>query len=598
MSVSLKAPVASAPPAPGQMQTWRWYNHNPDYEPSVLPNGSIANFTDWKKVQPYVRIDGTPARAMPVTDHVWMLSGFFYAPVVIERPNGLLVFSSGENEEEGSFFRSIIRRDISTKPVIALFYDHAHYAKGARTLLDGDKAMIIAHPDSDRTVQESGFLSNPYISELLPTLDGRARIHFGTDLPETGPDAKLGGAALDLGKKSAWLPVTRTLAHGETIVVDGLELQAFHAVTDTQDTLTFWVPETKLVIDNVLWPTVPNLYTLRGDRYRDPALWIAALKQIRDLEPEIELDVGGGAKALYGKETIRETLNAVIDAAAFIYDQSIRRTNQGIRMQELRHHISMPASLLTHPYVNEGYGQFDTWPEAIAGRSHGWFSGYAEDLHSLPRAVESRKWVDLAGGEPAVFKAHRAAMENKEYLWAKDLAVCLYDVAPENRAYRQALADVFRALGRMSPGSIVRHFYIAAARSLEGETVHTLASVQSADWIMADVARAVDHLRTRLDPDKAADKEGVLEFDFGDKRAALHVRNSVAEFVPNPDRHYRQPTAVIRTTPEDFTRYFRGEISTEALLKQSGADAAACELLALFEEWRHAPMYQPPRREG
>src|SRR5262249_7680584 len=131
------------------------------------------------------------------------------------------------------------------------------------------------------------------------------------------------------------------------------------------------------------------------------------------------------------------------------------------------------------------------------------FSGHAEDLHSLPRKQESAKWLALAGGEKAVFKAYRAAMAKKEYLWAKELAGRLYDVAPASKAYRQALADTFRALGQYSPGSIVRHFYIAAARSLEGETSHTLASVQSAEWVKADVLRAVSHLRTRLNPAKA-----------------------------------------------------------------------------------------------
>jgi len=574
---------------------WRWYNENPDYRPDVMPNGAITNFSDWKKAMPYIRVDGvgdTPPTAERVVDGVWMISGYFYGPVIIERPNGLVVISSGEDEDDGRLFRSIIRRDVSTKPIIALIYDHAHYAKGARTLLDGDEAMIIAHPDSDRIVQQSGFLTNPYIPELLPALDGRASIHFATDLPDSGPDAKMAGTSLVLGKQSAWMPATKLLADGETITIDGLEMQAFHAVTDAEDSLTLWFPQLKMVVDNVLWPTVPNLYTLRGDRYRDPTDWIDALKKIRDLEPEIELGVGGGSKALFGKETIRDAANAVIDASAYIYDQAIRLTNLGVRQQELRHHIQLPASLLEHPYVNEAYGQYDTWPEAVPARSHGWFSGHAEDIHSLPRRVASQKWVAMAGGEKAVLEAARKAMANKEYLWAKELAVTLYDLDPANKTYRQLLADSFRALGQYSPGAIVRNFYIAAARSLEGETsIHTLGAVQNADWVKADVKRAVDHLRTRLNPDKAGDQEGVLEFVIDDQRAALHIRRSVAEFVARPEQHYRKPDAVIRTSAELFTQYFRGELSTAQLVQQSGGDPRAAALLGLFDEYRRIPIY-------
>lgn len=584
-------PNAPAAATESQTQAWRWYNDNPQYQPDTLPSGGITNFGDWRKVLPFTRLTGEPPRAERVSDGIWMISGYFYGPVVIETPTGLLVFSSGENEEDGQNFRAIIRRDVSTKPVIALFYDHAHYAKGATTLLDGDPALIVAHPDSNRTLQEAGFLANPNIPELLPSLDGRARIHFATDLPSTGPDAKLPGTALDLGKKSGWIPATRTLADGETLVVDGVEIQAFHAVTDTQDTLTFWLPRQRMVIDNVMWPTVPNLYTLRGDRYRAPQLWISAIKRIRDLAPDVVLNVGGGAKAIHGRQTIQEAANALIDATSFIYDQSIRLTNQGVRMQELRHHIQVPAELLKHPFVNQAYGQYDTWPEGIAAHSHGWFSGYAEDIHALPRTEASRRWVALAGGETAVREAYQTAMTNKEYLWAKDLAVRLYDLAPANPPYRQGLADCFRALGQYSPGSIVRHFYIAAARSLEGETVHTLGAVQDADWVLADVSRAVKHLRTRLNPHKAGKQEGVLLFDIGGQRSALHVRHSVAEFVTQPDQHYRQADATLRTSPEQFARYFRGELSAAQLAAASGADARATELLALFDEFRHIPMY-------
>ncbi len=426
---------------------------------------------------------------------------------------------------------------------------------------------------------------------MLPALDGRARVHFASDLPATGPDAKLGGSSLDLGKQSAWMPATHTLADGESITVDGLDIQAFHAVTDTEDSLTFWLPKQKIVIDNVLWPTVPNLYTLRGDRYRDPTLWISALKKIRDLEPEVELNVGAGAKALYGKAAIRDASNALIDASSFIYDQSIRLTNQGVRMQELRHHIEMPASLLKHPYVNEGYGQFDSWPEAIAVRSQGWFSGHVEDLHTLPRAQSSRQWMALAGGEKAVLKAYRSAMADKKYLWAKDLAISLYDVAPGNPSYRQGLADVFRALGRYSPGSIPRHFYLSAALSLEGAAGIVRTTVQGTDWVMADLPRAVDHLRTRLDPAKSAGQEGMLLFEIGEQKMALHVRNSVAEFIAKPEKHYRRPDAAIRVSALQFARYFRGEINALALLDGAGADAAARALLTLFDDYQEAPMY-------
>ena len=293
---------------------WEHYDRNPDFEPQVLPSGAVANFDDWKRVMPYSRVGpGIEVAPRLVTDKVWMFDGIFYAPVVIETEEGLLVFSTGENAEEGTLFRKLIREQISEKPIIGVFYDHAHYPFGAATLLDGDEAIIVAHPDHNRIIRESGLLANPIIPEMLPHMDGRADIHFGNSHPKKGADAPIGTVSLSFDKERAWLPATRTLEHGEIITVGGVEIQAFHAVTDTEDTLTFWLPEKKLVIDNAVWPTIPNIYTLRGDRFRPPMLWVQALKDIRDLKPEIVLDVGGGAKAMEGADFIQESLTALID---------------------------------------------------------------------------------------------------------------------------------------------------------------------------------------------------------------------------------------------------------------------------------------------
>lgn len=571
---------------------WKHYDRNPDFKPHVLPSGAVANFTGWQRVMPQLRIGPTrDIVAQKVTDKVWMFDGKFYAPVVVETDEGLLVFSTGENAEEGALFRKLIREQISEKPIIGVFYDHAHYPYGAATLLDGDKAVIVAHPDHNRIVRESGLLANPVIPEMLPHLDGRADIQFGTYHPKQGPDAAIAGATLELGKEHAWLPATHTLEHGEWITVGGIKIQAFHAVTDAEDSMTFWLPEKKVVIDNVLWATLPNIYTLRGDRYRPPTLWAKGLKDIRNLNAEIELCVGGGNAALVGADNVREAVTAMIDAITFIYDQSIRWTNLGIPPHELAHYIELPEAMTKHPYINQIYGQVEHHVRRIAEVDHGWFSGRGEDLHQLPQAVFAKNLIKLAGGEKVLMKAYQEAMGKGEYLWAKDLAANLYYTDQSNPEYRQALADVLRKLGQYSLGTIARNFYTASALSLEGDERFTLGNVQDESWVKEDYARAIDHLRTRINPKLAGGSEGVLLFDVDGTVAALHVRNSIAEFIPEPKNHYRAVDASIRVTGDDFTAYFRGEMNAAEMLKNARVTGDATALLNTFDAFRHIPMY-------
>ena len=583
--MSVATPVAPA--------DWRHYNTNPEFQPSELPNGSVINLDSVARTASIARFEGE-LRAIKVTDDTWMLGGDVYGSTVLETDEGLVIVSPGSSGESGRKFRRVIREQISEKPVVAIIYDHIHGARGTKTLLDGDVAAIIAHPDHNDIAAVSEGAANPYIPELGPHLDVRNELHGGVHLPATGPDAQA-GAALDFTKQSVWMPATQTVEHGETITVAGIEMQFFHAITDSEDSLTIWIPEKQMVIDNAVWP-VTNTYTLRGDRFRDPRNWIAALRQIRDLQPDIILSVGAGAAPLIGRQACQDAVSALMDQMSFIYDQSLRLTSQGVNMGEIRHHIRLPDSLLENPYNNEAYGQFDTFPQANPTFNHGWFSGYAEDIHSLPRAVKADYLLELAGGVDKVVAAYEKAMESAEYLWAKELATQLYYADPGNESYRQVLATVFRRLGQMSPGSIARNFYLSAANSLEGNEIISMAGVQSAAWVTADPGRAVNFLRIRINPQLADGIEGVLLFDIDGNLSALHVRNSIAEFVPVPDTHYRQPDGHIKTSAEDFARYFRGEIGVDGLVSSGVATRRAEELLLLFDGYERTPMYPYTRR--
>jgi alkyl sulfatase BDS1-like metallo-beta-lactamase superfamily hydrolase len=569
---------------------WKHYNQNPDFSPTTLPNGSVANATEVMKAGEIYRGTGD-VRTIKVTENTWMIAGLFYGPVVIESENGLLVFNTGESAEDGRIFRELIRKDISRKPVIAVFYDHAHYPKGTETLLDGDEAEIYAHPDHNEILEISGGAGNPNIEEMKPEMDARAAYHLGNYMPPEGADANP-GLSLDMSHASAWLPATRVLEDGEEIVVDGVKIQAFHAITDTEDSLTFWLPEYKMVIDNVVWPTA-NMYTIRGDRYRDPQNWISALKKIRSLEPEIILAVGGGSFPLEGKENCFNTVSGMIDLMSYIYDQSIRFTNMGVSPSELKHYIRVPESILSIPNNNQFYGQFDVVYQNIPTYNVGWFSGFPEDLHSLPNEVMAEKLIALAGGPDKIVALYDQAMQAAEYLWAKELAVQLYRSNPGNQGYRQALADVFRKLAQYSPSSSVRNFYLSGSLSLEGDKAITVAAIQSADWVMSDIPRAINHLRVRIDPDKAGDIEGVLAFSIDGQNAALHTRNGVAEYVPDLGKHYRKEDARITADKETFASYFRGEINAEEFLAKAELtnERKAKDLLAVFDIYQERMLY-------
>jgi hypothetical protein len=104
--------------APLYAASWTNYDRNPEFQPTTLPTGAVSNIEEVMKVKSYLRIGPmAQAKALPVNENTWVIDGYFYGPVIIETENGLLVFSSGENTDDGSHFRRIIREQISDKPI-------------------------------------------------------------------------------------------------------------------------------------------------------------------------------------------------------------------------------------------------------------------------------------------------------------------------------------------------------------------------------------------------------------------------------------------------------------------------------------------------
>ena len=62
--------------------------------------------------------------------------------------------------------------------------------------------------------------------------------------------------------------------------------------TDDKVHTTVWLPERKICILNALWSTSPNMYSIRGDLFRDAREWAELMKN-----QEIEMRRGTAEEA-------------------------------------------------------------------------------------------------------------------------------------------------------------------------------------------------------------------------------------------------------------------------------------------------------------
>ncbi|WP_455371137.1 alkyl sulfatase dimerization domain-containing protein, partial [Petrachloros mirabilis] len=334
----------------------------------------------------------------------------------------------------------------------------------------------------------------------------------------------------------------------------------------------------------------PQLYSVRGDVFRDPREWIQGLKFTRDLNAEVL--VSAACKPIVGAKKIRETLEQYLDGASFVLDQTLRGILGGLGPDELRNAVKFPKYLDDAPINLQSYGEISSYPPAIYYQTVGWYDNDAANLKPLAPVDEARRLVPLMGGREKVLTAAKAALDKKEYAWAAKLANQLYLINNQDKDARQLKADALRQMAYVSTGANDRAHLMSQALSLEGKKTIARLIPPPPESVVETPARFVDYFRVRIDPAKSDKTNQFIRFEFADgSKAGLHIRRAVAEFVSDPDSYQRKPDITLAMTGQTWVKLYLSQGTPEDLIKngeikvKGDADEAA-RLINLFDRYR------------
>jgi len=559
-------------------------------ELTEAPNGAITNKKLLDRVADFNWIEPTienPAKGI----HVF--GGYGLAPMsIIEAEDGLIAFATGDTKHDGELMLKAIRT-VSKKPIKVIIYGHSHTVAGAGVLAEGRKdVMVIGHPGLNQVVEQNlrGGGAPAFYPEVGPYLTARAITQFNGYMPSKGPDAWVlptNLTQIDL----AFLPVNTPVQDGEEKSILGIKFRFFTKYgSDDKVHTTVWLPERKIVFTTLLWSAPPQLYSLRGDVFRDPREWIAGLRFTRDLHPDVL--ISAACKPIVGSEKIHETLEQYLDGASFVLDQTLRGILGGLGPDDLRYFVRLPKYLDEAPINLQSYGEIETYPPAIFYNTVGWYDNDAANLKPLTPADEARRLVPLIGGRAKVLAAAKEALDDKEYAWAAKLANQVYLIDKEDKEARQLKADALRQMAYVSTGANDRAHLMSQALALEGKTTIARLVPPPTESIVADPTRFVDFFRVRIDPAKSGDTNQFLLFEFDDgSRAGLHIRRAVAEFVPDPDVYQRRPDVTLAMKRETWARLYLSQELPEDLIRRGdievqGDAADAARVINLFDRYR------------
>ncbi|MFC1580130.1 alkyl sulfatase dimerization domain-containing protein [Thermodesulfobacteriota bacterium] len=361
-------------------------------------------------------------------------------------------------------------RKITDKPVQAIIYTHGHrdHVSGATVFAEGGSPEIYARHN---LANELATAEGPYkilqqrtmrqfgIKWLEPFTE-RVNIGLGpADKPEEG-----------LGQ--GFMPPTKQFSgEKEVITVEGVTLEMVAAPGETDDALVVWMPEDKLLFggDN-FYQAFPNLYAIRGTKYRDFNVWADSLDFMANMNADYLIP--GHTRPITGAEAVKKALSSYRDAIRYIIEKTAEGMNKGLYLDELAEYVKLPEELASEYALQEFYGTVAWSAKSYACGELGWFDGNPTSLFPTPPKEKAARIAKLAGGADALAKKMHQATENGEHQWAMELADIINTLDEGHLdAARSVKIAVLRALADDQINACARNYYLVYSKQLEAGVV-------------------------------------------------------------------------------------------------------------------------------
>lgn len=370
-------------------------------------------------------IVGAGAPAAEVAPGIWLSPGLSNS-YLLTTDAGRIVLNTGMGFE-GPVHRSNYDA-IDTAPIryVILTQGHVDHVGGLDTVADSD-SEIVAQANWETWRRDNDLLADfrarnsafAWVDKVMDTIE-RTAARFGPPPPQS-------------------VPAPTIVVDDELVIELGgrrLELYATPG-GETTDSMVVWLPQEGVClcanVFGALFGHIPNLVTMRGDRYRDALTVVESIERVRALGAETLLT--GHFGPIVGKDRIEWELTRLRDAVMYLHDHTVAGMNAGKDVHTLMREVVLPPEL----EVGEGYGMVRWNVRAIWENYAGWFHHRSTaELYAEAPSVTEADLLELVG-TAAVLGRARALRDAGEPVRAIRLAEMVHRAEPDDGEAKQVL---------------------------------------------------------------------------------------------------------------------------------------------------------------
>ncbi|MCD8104581.1 MAG: MBL fold metallo-hydrolase [Lachnospiraceae bacterium] len=432
-----------------------------------------------------------------VMEGIYQVRGYDMANLtVVATDSGWVVIDTTMTAECAAAAMQLIEKNLGERPVKAMIISHTHvdHYGGMEGVISEDEVADAGLSLDEQlasgkvpVIVPEGFLED-VVSENVyagTAMSRRAYYQYGSFLTpgEKGRVSVGIGTGQSAGSVTFIAPTYEVTATGETITVDGLEIQfQLTPGTEAPEEMNAYFPQKRaLWIAENATGTMHNLYTLCGAQVRDGNAWAQYLNEAKTLYGDrTDVVFQSHNWPHFGQEAISEYLTNTAAVYKYINDRTLMYINDGYTSDEIAEMIKLPEALAKVWYTRQYYGTLAHNSKAVYQRYMGWYDANPAHLNPLSPTDSAKKWVQYLGDTDRVLALALEDYENGEYRWVAEVTNVLVYADPENQKARYLCADALEQLGYQSESGAWRNAYLAGAWELRnGYTEPTKETTRS-----------------------------------------------------------------------------------------------------------------------